>query len=163
MPVYEFYCSDCHKIFSFLSQTVNTKKTPKCPDCGTKKMERKVSMFAISSGREEPDDLDFPDMDEDKMEQAMAALEREADGVNEEDPKAMARLMRKFYESTGMSFGAGMEEAMARMEAGEDPEKVEEEMGDLLEDEGELFGTNKIKKLAQKFRPPAVDEKLYEM
>ena len=28
MPVYEFYCSDCHAILNFLSRQVNTDKRP---------------------------------------------------------------------------------------------------------------------------------------
>ncbi len=42
--------------------------------------------------------------------------------------------MRRLFEATGMPVGAGMEEALRRMESGEDPEKIEEEMGDVMED-----------------------------
>jgi hypothetical protein len=66
-----------------------------------------------------------------------------------------------------MNLGAGMEEAMRRMEAGEDPDKVEEEMGDLLDDEGELFGAGGVKArlraMARKLNAPKIDEELYEM
>ena len=40
--------------------------------------------------------------------------------------------MRKLTDATGLSLGPKMEEALARMEKGEDPEKVEEEMGDSI-------------------------------
>ena len=53
--------------------------------------------------------------------------------LNEEDPRQAARLMRKSSSMTGMELGEGMQEAMKRMEAGEDPEKIEEEMGDVFE------------------------------
>ena len=46
----------------------------------------------------------------------------------------MAKMMRKLSDATGMKFGESMEEAMRRMEAGEDPDKIEDEMGDLLDD-----------------------------
>lgn len=168
MPVYEFYCRDCHTIFSFLSQAVNTTKTPACPKCKCKKMERQVSQFAISTGRSDDEAGDgFPDLDDDAMEKAMMSLEKEMTGLNEDDPKAMAKMMRKLSEATGMKFGGGMEEAMRRMEAGEDPDKIEEEMGDLLDDEGEMFGEGSVKArlraLAKKMNAPKVDDGLYDM
>ena len=33
MPIYEFYCPHCHRVFNFLSRAVNTDKTPDCPQC----------------------------------------------------------------------------------------------------------------------------------
>ena len=54
--------------------------------------------------------------------------------VDSEDPRAMARWMRKMSEETGESMGPEFDEVLQRLERGEDPEKIEEEMGDLLED-----------------------------
>lgn len=168
MPVYEFFCKKCNTIFNFLSQSVNTAATPPCPKCKQKKMERQVSMFAISKGQTEADAPDgFPDLDDDAMEKVMMSMEKEMSGVDEDDPKAMARMMRKLSDATGMKFGDGMEEAMRRMEKGEDPDKIEEEMGDMLEDENELFGEGgvkaKLRLLAEKFNRPKIDPTLYEM
>jgi hypothetical protein len=77
----------------------------------------------------------------------------------------MARLMRRFYESSGLQLGENMEEAIRRMEAGEDPEKIEEEMGDLLEQEEPFpdVGGGRLKKLRRRIKPPAVDGTLYEL
>lgn len=168
MPIYEFYCPDCHTVFSFLSAAVSTNKTPPCPKCRQRNMQRQVSRFAISTGRSDsggPDD--FPDMDDAAMEKAMMSMEREMQGLNEDDPRAMAKMMRKLSDATGMKFGEGMEEAMRRMEAGEDPDKIDDEMGDLLDDEGELFGEGSVKSrlqaMAKKMNAPQVDEELYEM
>jgi hypothetical protein len=74
-------------------------------------------------------------------------------------------MMRKLYESTGMQLGGGMEEAIRRMEAGEDPDKIEEEMGDLLDEDEPLFGNSvkKLRGLPKRFRPPEVDETLYDL
>jgi putative FmdB family regulatory protein len=127
MPVYEFYCPYCHRIFNFLSRRINTNKQPDCPRCGRQQLRRRVSMFAISKGRKEEDAADMPDIDEGRMEQAMQALMSEAEGLNEDDPRQAARLMRKLYETTGMEIGGSMEEAIRRMEAGEDPEQIEAE------------------------------------
>jgi len=64
-----------------------------------------------------------------------------------------------------MKLGPGVEEAIRRMEAGEDPEKIDEEMGDLLDDEAPFLtgGSGGIKALRRKLRPPAVDDSLYEL
>lgn len=168
MPIYEFYCSDCHTVFNFLSRSVNTTKRPACPKCGKARLARKVSSFAISKGRTETegDDEGLPDFDERKMEQAMAAIAQEAEGMSEEDPRQMARLMRKIYDSTGLQLGEGIEEAIRRMEAGEDPEKIEEELGDVMETEDPLLGAGGKKlsrALRRRLRPPSVDDTLYEL
>jgi hypothetical protein len=102
----------------------------------------------------------MPDMDEAHMEKAMEALAGEMDGMDENDPRQMARFMRKLTEATGMNFGSDMEEAMRRLEAGEDPEKIEEEMGDLFNEENP-FGREGVKGLKRKYVPPAHDDKLY--
>jgi len=167
MPIYEFYCSDCHTVFNFLSRTVTTTKRPACPRCGRPDLEKKVSSFAISKGRvETAGEDDLPEIDENRMEQAMASMAREVEGINEEDPRQMARLMRKLYDATGLRLGDGMEEAIRRLEAGEDPDKIEEEMGDFLEGEDPLLGGTSgpgLKGLRRRLRPPKVDSTLYEL
>ncbi len=169
MPIYEFYCSRCHMVFNFFARRPDTEKRPACPKCKRPNLDRKLSRFAISKGRAEPgegDDELPPGFDEAKMEAAMAELAQEAEGANEDDPRQMARMMRKLFDSTGMQPGESMEEAMRRMEAGEDPDKLEEEMGDLFEGDdmpfGEAGGGRKIGRLARKLRPPAVDDTLYD-
>ena len=94
------------------------------------------------------------------MEQAMNLLAREAEHIDENDPKQAANLMRKLTDMTGLDLGSGMEEALRRMEAGEDPEQVEAEMGDLLEEE-EPFTLKEGSAKAAHSRPPIKDEQLY--
>ena len=95
----------------------------------------------------------------------MASMAGEAEKINEDDPRQMAGLMRRLYDATGLHLGSGMEEAIRRMEAGEDPDQIEDEMGDLLEDEDPfaLTGQPGLKGLRKRFTPPQVDETLYEM
>ncbi|HDM10583.1 MAG: zinc ribbon domain-containing protein [Deltaproteobacteria bacterium] len=165
MPIYEFYCSDCNRIFNFYSKTVNTEKRPLCPKCGKVKLERWMSVFTTvrNKGDSEADeDMAIPDMDESKMEKAMDLLAREAEHIDEEDPRQAANLMRKLTDMTGLKLGPGMEEALRRMEAGEDPEQIEEEMGDLLEEE-DPFQFQDKKGSKPKTRTPSRDDKLYEL
>ena len=59
-----------------------------------------------------------------------------------------------------------MREMIRRLEAGEDPEKLESEFGDLGEgDEGEGtdFFAQTVKKIKAGMRAPKRDAKLYEM
>ncbi|MEA3469078.1 MAG: zinc ribbon domain-containing protein [Thermodesulfobacteriota bacterium] len=164
MPIYEFYCDQCNVIFNFFSSRVNTTTKPDCPRCGKKEIHRQMSTFAtIGKASEKGDDM-MDGIDESKMEEAFGSLMQEAEGMNEEDPRQMATLMRKFTEKTGMNLGDTMEEAISRMEKGEDPDVIEREMGDQLEGD-DLFSFKGMKKkaLAGKRQAPAHDEKLYEL
>ncbi|MBC8316378.1 MAG: zinc ribbon domain-containing protein [Desulfobulbaceae bacterium] len=159
MPIYEFYCSECNTLFNFFSRRINTTKQPLCPKCN-QTLQRQMSTFATIGKATESSD-DFPlDIDESQMEKVLAGLAGEAGNINEDDPRQMANLMRKFSDQTGLSLGDGMEEALARMEAGEDPDKIEQEMGDILENE-DPFG-KKTKKSTKRSRP-LIDETLYEL
>lgn len=161
MPIYEFYCGACHMIFNFYTGSVNTTKRPSCPKCDKPKLERRMSVFSTPRNRgEEGEDAPPPDLDETKMEKAMQLLSSEADHMDENDPKQAANLMRKLSDMTGLNLGPGMEEALRRMEAGEDPEQVEAEMGDLLE-EAEPFTLKEGSAKAARTRPPAKDDQLY--
>lgn len=164
MPIYEFYCPDCNTLFNFFSRSVNTSKQPNCPKCRTRKLERQMSAFAFTgNAKENGDDDDLP-FDEGKMEKAMQMLAGEADRINEDDPRQAANLMRKLTDMTGMELGSGMEEALRRMERGEDPEQVEAEMGDLLESEDPfLFPEKKGKGGTAAGRAPMRDETLYDL
>ena len=106
----------------------------------------------------------------------MASLAGDLDSLDENDPKQGAQLMRRLFSATGMPVAGGMEEALRRMEAGEDPEKIEEEMGDVLEQDpfGGLLGgepgargcrTPRTRRLSRLRRmlPPTHDTELYEM
>jgi len=161
MPVYEFYCTDCHAIFNFLSRRVSTDKTPSCPRCKRPELEKQVSTFAISRNLDEPAE-DIPDIDESKMEQAVMTLAGEMENIDEKDPQAMANFMRRFSSMTGMELSDGAEEALSRLDAGEDPEQIEAEMGDLF-DGDDLFSQKRLKGLKKQYLPPEHDDTLYTL
>lgn len=164
MPIYEFYCHDCHRILSFLSRGIDTETRPICPRCGRPELQRRVSVFAISKGRKEPEEGGLPDLDEGKLERAMESMAQEMDGLDENDPRQAARLMRRLYDAAGLPVGGGMAEALNRMEAGEDPEQIEAELGDALEEDPFAGASEKkLKRLRRKYLPPTVDTELYEM
>jgi putative FmdB family regulatory protein len=164
MPIYEFYCEACHTIYSFFSKTVNTRKTPPCPKCKNKKLSRQVSLFAFTGTATEDNGMDDLPIDEAKMEKAMNMLAKEAEGINEDDPKQAANLMRKLTDMTGLKLGPGMDEAIQRMEKGEDPEQVEAEMGNVLESEDPFVLSAKKGRGSKMKRPaPARDDRLYDL
>lgn len=166
MPIYEFYCADCHMMFNFLSKSVNTTKRPSCPKCKRRRLERQVSLFAATGRATEDDGGDELPIDESKMESALMSLAGEAENLNEDDPRQAAQLMRKFSNMTGLEFTGKMEEALNRMESGEDPDAIEQEMGDALEEE-DPFVLPDAKGKAKGKGPPRRalrrDETLHEM
>jgi len=170
MPIYEFYCPDNHKIYSFLARTLaHGNKVPRCPENSRFRLEKRVSRFAFLRGaKEESADDPFAGMDESKMEALMSEMEKDMSGFDESnpDPKQMGHLMRKMTDAMGDKTPPELREMVRRLESGEDPEKLESEFGDLGGEEGEggadLFSTT-VKRLRASFRAPTRDPKLYEM
>jgi putative FmdB family regulatory protein len=161
MPIYEFYCPDCHTLFSFLAPSTSTRRKPDCPRCGHAKLSRRPSRFAfvrVGAAEVEEDDL-LGGLDEARLESAMSALAGEMDQMGDnEDPRAMGQIFRKFSDLTGLQLGDRMQEALSRMEQGEDLEDIEGELGDD-DDLDDLFQMKKT--LIARSRRPAVDEQLY--
>lgn len=143
MPIYEFACPKCRRIFSFLSKRVNPDRSPVCPKCGHKKLAKQVSRFALTRGLQEPaaqsepevDGPPMPDMDDPRVERAMMEMERDLEHLDENNPKHMAHMMRKMKDLMPPgSVPKELDVAIKRLEAGEDPVKIEADMGDVLGD-----------------------------
>jgi len=66
----------------------------------------------------------------------MSAMEGEFSNIDENDPRAMGRMMRRMSELTGEKLDGEMEEVVRKLEEGADPDKLESEMGGLGEEEG---------------------------
>lgn len=184
MPIYEYYSPDTNKIYSFYAKTLAQGRTiPKCPDNPRARMRKLVSAFAVTGSRgKEPEGRDATgagsggDPAEDaRMEAAMGAMEREFANVDENDPRAMARMMRRMAELTGESFDEPMEEAVRKLEEGADPESLEDDLGGAFgedEDAGGPMGegpdpaAKEPKEPKARFkarrRPPTRDPKLYD-
>lgn len=174
MPVYEFYCPDCHAIFNFFSRRVDTETQPACPRCGRPELGRQASLFAISRGREQGGE-DAADeglpagLDEAKLMNAFASMAGELESLDQDDPKQAAQTMRKLFEATGLKLGDGMAEAIRRMEAGEDPDQIDAELGDVLDSE-DPFGAggagrtaDALKQLRRDLLPAARDDTWYPL
>ncbi len=127
MPIYEYTCFDCKRRVSLLWRSFADieSRDPVCPRCGGKRLTRLISRVSVvRSEGSRLDDLADPG---------------DLDGLDESDPKSLAHFMRKMANETGEDLGPEFEEVVGRLEAGEDPESIEESMPDLA---GEGGGTD---------------------
>jgi len=174
MPIYEFFSPRTNRIYSFFARNLSfADKTPRCPDDPKFPMQRLVSSFAVTGRAKEKTEQPGGDaaMDDPRMERMMAEMERDFGGMDEEnpDPRQLAQMMRKMTALTGEKMPQTMDEMIRRMEAGEDPEKLEAEYGDALEEfdpmggAGEAAGEGEAGGKKWRRRAPASrDPKLYE-
>ena len=137
MPIYEFLCASCNRIYSFHSFKMATEKVPACPKCGDLDLRRVPSSFGVATTVKTSTDGDDAGgvLDDPRMEREMMRFASELENMDENDPRAMAAAVRKMTEIAGEEVTPAMEEMIRRLESGEDPEKVEEELGDALEEE----------------------------
>lgn len=196
MPIYEYYCPDNHKIYSFYAKTLAQGQiVPKCPDNPVYRMVKMLSSFAVT-GRtrkagEQISDTGKEGMgtggpggdptEDARMEAALSAMEGEFANVDENDPRAMGRMMRRMSELTGEKLDGEMEGVVRKLEEGVDPDQLEEEMGEVFSDkeggdpddsygagpgEGEAKPPAEPKEPRRRFRmrrgPPIRDPKLYD-
>lgn len=148
MPIYEYYCPDNNTVYQFFAKTLaQGKLVPKCPDNPKFRMQKALSTFAVKTGGKKsaedkaggdaggvPDASGDPAEDA-RMEAAMNAMESEFSSVDENDPRAMGRMMRRMSELTGEKIDGEMEEVVRKLEEGADPEALEEQLGGAFPDE----------------------------
>ena len=127
MPIYEYECADCRRKQSFLVMNpARDLPALRCKKCGGPHLNRLVSRVNVVKSEE-------------------ARLESLADpsklgGLDENDPKSMARWMRKMSAETGEEMPEEFDEVMGRLESGQSPEEIEEAMPDLASDMGGMGG-----------------------
>lgn len=116
MPIYEYECDKCHRSTSVLTMRVSEKAKPVCRHCGGTRMHRLMSRFAM------------PRSDEARMD-AMADPSNFA-GLDENDPKSLARMMRKMGREMGDEFGGPeFDEAVDELESGGDLGGMDDDSG----------------------------------
>lgn len=162
MPIYEFYCSDCNTLFNFFSSRIDTTTVPTCPRCEREGLERRPARFATLKHGEEEEGDPFGSMDDADLDKLMGSMMSDMEGIGDtEDPRQLAHIFRRFGEAAGMEPGPRMEEFLARLEAGEDPDELE---GDL--DEGEDDSLDEFFRFKKRMgrasgAKPRVDDTLY--
>lgn len=135
MPIYEYYCAENHTVYQFYAKTLKQGRTiPKCPDNPSYRLQKMVSGFAVTHGGKSDAPPSPPAgagnaAEDARMEAAMGAMESEFARVDENDPRAMARMMRRMAELTGQKIDPEAEEVVRKLEEGADPEAMEEALG----------------------------------
>ncbi len=140
MPIYEYYCADCQRKVSIFFRSFSAAEnatTLACPRCSGPHLSRRLSRVRVLKGgsrKSAPDDATGDDMgglggdDEDmgdmgEMMGGMGGMEQMLAGVDENDPRSIARWARRMQAESG-EVDPEMDEALTRIERGEDPDKV---------------------------------------
>jgi putative FmdB family regulatory protein len=106
MPIYEYRCAGCRKKVTVLTLRASETVEPRCDRCGSGELTRLMSRFAMVRSEESRlDDLADPSS---------------LDGLDESDPKSMARWMRKMGKELGEDAGDDFDEMVDELEAGGD-------------------------------------------
>lgn len=118
MPTYEYRCRGCKKRVS-IYQTYDEygNKSIHCPRCNSPDLQRLINRVR------------FARSEESRLE-ALADPSAWGD-FDEEDPRAMARMMRTMGQEMGEELPPEFDEVVDRLEAGESPEDIEQSMPEL--------------------------------
>jgi len=118
MPVYEFRCQSCHnRVGIQLSYAEYGVKAITCPVCGSSELTRLIGRIRIAKS----EDRRMDDMSDTSF----------LGDVDENDPKSLARAMKKMGQELGEDLPPEFNEITSRLEAGEDPEAIEKSMPEL--------------------------------
>lgn len=119
MPIYDYRCNQCGRRVSILWRTWSDleTKTPVCSRCGSHDLKRLVTRVAVLHSED-------------------SHLENLADpgafgDLDENDPKSVARMMRKMSREAGEDLGPEFSEVVDRLESGQNPEDIEAAMPGL--------------------------------
>jgi len=109
MPIYEYRCADCSRKTTVVTLSVSAAFDPVCQHCGGRNLNKLVSRVAVRrSGESRLESLADPS--------SLA-------GLDEKDPKSVARWMKKMGremgDETGEDFDEEIDRAMDEAEGGE--------------------------------------------
>ena len=104
MPLYEYRCLDCNKRNTILVLRLANQAPGSCSHCKSARVERILSRFAT------------PKSEEARLEDL--ANPSNLAGLDENDPKSMARFMKTMGEEIGEDLGDDVLEAMESDETG---------------------------------------------
>ena len=118
MPRYDYRCKNCRHTFTlnYPSYDEVEQADPHCPECGSADLSRLIRRVAVMMGEE-------------------ARMERLADpsrlaGLDEDDPRSMARAMREMAKEVGEDAGPEFHEVIDRLEFGEDIDSIDQSLSD---------------------------------
>jgi len=122
MPTYDFVCNKCQQRFDvFMTFSEYGKKAVHCAYCQSADVRRRMTKVRIAKSEE-------------------SRLESAADDFSgmegiEDDPKALAKMMKKMGKEMGEELPNEFNEVVDRLEAGQSPEEIESALPDLGADD----------------------------
>jgi putative FmdB family regulatory protein len=122
MPIYEYRCAPCRRRVQVLTLRASETPDPVCDRCGNRKLERLMSRFAVARSEESRlDALGDP---------------AQLSGLDENDPRSVARWMRRMGREAGEDMaGPEFEQMVDEIESGAD-----DLAGDAADDGGDAGG-----------------------
>jgi hypothetical protein len=99
------------------------QKTVSCSNCGSEEVQRIIGRVRFARSEESRME-DFSDPS------SLAGLE--------DDPQALASMMRKMGREMGEDLGPEFDDVVDRLESGQSPEEIEKAMPDLAEGGGDF-------------------------
>lgn len=117
MPTYRYLCKSCQRRFEvFMRYDEYGQKDVHCPHCESQQVERRIERIRV-------------------LKDEAARLQRMADPDSlsrlDEDPRALGKMMREMESSLGENMGAEFDEVVDRLQAGQTPDQIENELPDL--------------------------------
>lgn len=107
MPIYEFRCNACRRRTSVFTRSIGAPAGAACEHCGSTKLSRLISRVAVLRSED-----DFgSNFDESSL-----------GDIDENDPRSIARWVRRMSRDMGEPLDTEMEADLERMEAGDMPD-----------------------------------------
>ncbi len=125
MPLYDYRCLDCHRSFEiYISYAEYGTRRVQCPHCQSDNIRRRLPRVRLAKSEEErieslADDFSDPNL---------------VEGL-EEDPRTLGRWMRRMSQELGEEMPPEFDEVVDRLEKGQRPEEIEQEMPELASGE----------------------------
>lgn len=117
MPIYEYRCGSCKRKVTVLTLRASETVQPECDRCGSRDLSRLMSRFALVRS----DDSRLDSLADDSS----------LGGLDENDPKSMARWMRKMGKELGEDLGDDLDEMVDELEDGDASDDGDDDGSDV--------------------------------
>lgn len=107
MPIYQYDCATCERPVEVFFRSVKAATDPACPECGGRKLKRRISRVArVRSSAERIGGID---------------LDQELGRLDGKDPAEFARWARKMGNQFDDELGSDFGDLADRADSGQDP------------------------------------------
>jgi putative FmdB family regulatory protein len=114
MPIYEYNCQECGRIFDLLIRNDVAQQEPHCKHCQSTALKRLISRPGLVRGQSSD----------------------EAGKLQAVDPRRAVENLSRMYDKTGIDPGKGFAEVADRAAAGDNPRELKEVVKEAKKNEG---------------------------